>query len=305
MQKRKEKMEFRYYEMPKNELVLALTGENWVRSYGEGIDYLHFHNFIEIGICHYGLGEVVLGDKHYRFMEQSIVIIPPNLPHTTNCDPGTMAYWEWMYFDMEAVLDDMFSKDSLAARKMKQHLYERPFYFSSEDQPAMDHILRMIKKEMEEKKYFYRESVKGLLRTFIVELLRMRDGEEQMKRKAVIIAPAIEYVEEHYSKPIKISSMAKACSISESHFRRLFLDHMNMKPLDYVNLVRVHKACDMMQKTDYSMEEIAYKTGFENISTFNRNFKKIVEITPYQWKKSSANYEGKLLNYKISAQKGW
>ena len=158
---------------------------------------------------------------------------------------------------------------------------------------------------MEEKKYFYRESVKGLLRTFIVELLRMRDGEEQMKRKAVIIAPAIEYVEEHYSKPIKISSMAKACSISESHFRRLFLDHMNMKPLDYVNLVRVHKACDMMQKTDYSMEEIAYKTGFENISTFNRNFKKIVEITPYQWKKSSANYEGKLLNYKISAQKGW
>ena len=44
---------------------------------------------------------------------------------------------------------------------------------------------------------------------------------------------------------------------------------------------------------------------FGNVSTFNRNFKKIIGVTPYQYKRTSDNYESKLLNYKISAKKGW
>ena len=99
--------------------------------------------------------------------------------------------------------------------------------------------------------------------------------------------------------------MAEACNISESHFRRVFLESVNMKPLDYINLVRVQKACYLIRKTNCSMADIAFQTGFENVSTFNRNFRKFLEMTPYQWKKSSENYKDKFTRYKISAQKGW
>ena len=44
--KKKDKVELRYYDIPQKEGVLALTGEEWVRVYGEGVDYLHFHNLI-------------------------------------------------------------------------------------------------------------------------------------------------------------------------------------------------------------------------------------------------------------------
>lgn len=308
MARKKQKVEFRFYEIPEKEVVLALLGEDWIRSYGEGIDYLHFHNFMEIGVCHYGSGEVVLGEKHYEFQDDSIVIIPPKLPHTTNSKPGTQAFWEWMYFDVETILDEMYPQEPLIAAKLKDKIYENSLYFSASLQPIMQGILHRIMQEMQQKRYLYAESVKGLLHTFIVELLRIRADEEQMSRKqqkTLTIAPAIEYVEEHFAKEIKISQLAQACSISESHFRRIFLESMNMKPLDYVNLVRIQQACAMMKKTEKPMETVAYQVGFENVSTFNRNFKKIMGISPYQWKKSADNYEGKLLNYRISAQKGW
>ena len=61
--KKKEKVELRYYDIPQKEGVLALLGENWVRSYGDGIDYLHFHNLLEIGVCRSGTGELVLDSR--------------------------------------------------------------------------------------------------------------------------------------------------------------------------------------------------------------------------------------------------
>ncbi|HIU75712.1 MAG TPA: helix-turn-helix transcriptional regulator [Candidatus Pelethocola excrementipullorum] len=308
MGKKQEKMEFRYYEMPENELVLALLGKDWIRAYGAGINSLHFHNYMEVGICHQGTGELILDEKHHAFKEHSIVVIPPSLPHITNSDTGTKSFWEWMYFDIETLLQDLYSEEILVQKKIKSKIFNRGFYFDEDSQPVVRDILIQIKREVTDKQHMYRESIKALLHMFVVELLRMGDGEDELDRKNqknMIIAPALDYVEEHYQELVKVSSMADACNISESHFRRVFLESVNMRPLDYINLIRVQKACYLIQKTNYSMADIALQTGFENVSTFNRNFRKFLEMAPYQWKKSSENFEAKFTRYKISALKGW
>ena len=64
---RKKKAEFRYYRMPENRTVVALLGEKWRQNYGRDIDYLHFHNYLEIGYCHEGKGAMVIGDDEYYF----------------------------------------------------------------------------------------------------------------------------------------------------------------------------------------------------------------------------------------------
>ena len=99
--------------------------------------------------------------------------------------------------------------------------------------------------------------------------------------------------------------MAESCSISEPHFRRIFVDTIKMPPVDYLNLVRIQNACKIMNKTDHSMEVVASECGFSTFSTFNRNFRKFLDTSPYQWKKNKDNYENKLLNYNINALKGW
>lgn len=65
--KKKPRMEYRYYEVPEKCPVLALLGEKWVQNYGYQIDYLHFHNMMEIGVCYYGEGTIVLEDKEIPY----------------------------------------------------------------------------------------------------------------------------------------------------------------------------------------------------------------------------------------------
>lgn len=308
MARQKEKVEFRYYEIPEDESVLALLGEDWIREYGKHIKYLHFHNLMEIGYCHWGTGEVILGQEHIRFSEKSLMIVPPRLPHTTNCDEGTNGFWEWMYIDFQKIIPDVYQNDPMLQKNILKRIYRTGYLLSGDENPVLAGRIIEIMNEARYKKPYYKESIKGLLQTCMVEFLRLSDDEERVMRtrtNTAMIAGALDYVAEHYMEEIKIRNMAEACSMSESHFRRIFEEGMNMRPGDYINLVRIQSARELLKKTEKSMEEVAAASGFTSISAFNRNFRKILNISPYQWKKSAENYEGKLLYCQISAQRGW
>lgn len=308
MAKQRERVEFRYYGIPETESVLALLGEDWIREYGKEIKYLHFHDLMEIGYCHWGDGEVMLGQEQVPFSGHSIMIVPPRLPHTTNSVEGTKGYWEWIYIDMEKTVCEVYGYDPMLQRTILKRLHRTGYLLPGDENPALSILVLGIMEEVRHKKPYYKESIRGYLYAFMAELLRLSDDEERIRKgrsRDAVLTGALDYVAAHYAKEIKINDLAEACSMSESHFRRVFEEGMNMKPLDYVNLVRVQNACELLKKTDKSIEEVGAESGFASISAFNRNFRKLLDISPYQWKKSEENYEGKLLNYKISAQRGW
>lgn len=116
-EKRKDRVELRYYDTPQKEGVLVLTGEEWVREYGSGIDYLHFHNLMEIGICRDGVGEMVLDQETVPFAPGMISVIPRNYPHTTNSKPGTTGYWEYLFLDPGTLLREHFGENMVMQRR--------------------------------------------------------------------------------------------------------------------------------------------------------------------------------------------
>ena len=303
--KKREIAQFRYYEMKNDEVVLPLIGNEWIREYGKDVNYLHFHNYLEVGICYAGKGEVVLEQKVYPFQAGSIMIVPPYFLHTTNSIKGTKAYWEWFYFDVETILEEQYDTNIMKLKQMKEKIYEKPYYMFSQKNEKLKRILELIRLECLEKVEFYQEALKGLIQTLLVEIIRRNMQEKEKYEKNVFITPAIQYVEEHFFESISIPKLAEVCNMSESYFRKLFVSSMHMKPIDFINFVRVQKACHLMKSTEKSMEEISYRVGFGNISTFNRNFKKIFGVSPYQWKKSYENRVGNLSHYRISAHKGW
>ena len=76
--RKKPKMEFRYYQMPAGSPILALLGQKWVQNYGNDVDYLHFHNYLEIGFCYEGDGVMAFGEAKMRFSGREFTVIPPN-----------------------------------------------------------------------------------------------------------------------------------------------------------------------------------------------------------------------------------
>ena len=84
---------------------------------------------------------------------------------------------------------------------------------------------------------------------------------------------------------LRVEMLAERCGLSETHFRRVFKEQTNMTPSEYVNLVRIQRACELMRKSNLAMDEVSGSVGFESTTSFNRNFKKLLNSTPYQWKK--------------------
>lgn len=307
--KKKEHIEFRYYEIPQNQPVLALLGEKWVRNYGAGVRSLHFHNHMEIGYCYGGEGALALDGEAQRYRTDMISVIPKNCLHTTNSDEGTLSRWEYIFVDVEGFLQEMYPGRPLFADDVAKRVNSRALLLTAEECPDLAGIVLAICNEMRTKKEFYTETVRGLLLSLLFGIARSSQSRAGGVRSQAVrmeqIAEAMDFVGENYGRELSIADLAAAAHMSETHFRRIFQKYMNMTPLDYVNLVRVQRACEYMKKHDVPMENVAVQCGFQTVSTFHRNFKKMLGITPYQWKIHPENYEGKLLHYKISAHKGW
>ena len=119
------------------------------------------------------------------------------------------------------------------------------------------------------------------------------------------VAPSLKYMEAHYAEHLRAEDLATACGMSEVHFRRLFKENLDMVPMDYLNLIRIQKACALINRRDCSMEVVAESCGFSSLSTFTRNFRKYLNTTPYQWKLNKERSRRRLSDYEVSTQKGW
>lgn len=313
--KKKDTIELRFYEIPQNEYVLALLGENWIRDYGHDGRNLHFHNLMEIGVCRSGTGELILDEEHLPYQSAMLSFIPSNYPHVTiSSHKDGPSFWEYLFFEPAQILAEMYPQNELLQREMLERINEKALFVHEWENRNIALLVKMIMEEMREKQTHYNESVKGMLFALVTEILRINEQDEsavtpeagarKMSGVAQITA-ALDYVRMEYVRSIRVEELAHVCHMSETHFRRIFESCMNMPPVDYINLVRIQNACDLLKKTNDSMDVVAQKVGFATTSTFNRNFKKFLNTSPYQWKINPQNYERKLLNYNISARKGW
>ena len=311
MAKQKRQIEYRYYEIPSDEYVLALLGESWVQSYGADTEnLLHFHNYMEIGYCYWGNGKLTIEESTVSYKGGIITIIPENIPHETKSLNDGICKWEYLFIDIDNFIRKEMQFHRLIPEEVVKRINNQGYVIQWNQNKNLTALIRSIMEEYREKNPYYKQAVKGYLRAFVAELLRLNEDMSssltlEEKRLNSYIERSVNYIAEHFAEEIKMSDVAGECGLSESHFRRIFEESMSMKPLDYLNMIRIDKACELMQTTDYAMEEVGFRVGYQTPSTFNRNFKKLTSKTPYQWKKDKNSTGLTKKNYKISAKKGW
>ncbi len=88
-----------------------------------------------------------------------------------------------------------------------------------------------------------------------------------------IIEPAISFIAEHYNENLSVSTYAKQCKISESHFRKKFLEYTGLSPIDYRNEIRYREAKRLYQK-NYTLQEIAERVGFSDAGYLSKMYKR-------------------------------
>lgn len=146
---------------------------------------------------------------------------------------------------------------------------------------------------------FFELKLKGLIGDLFFMLLK--DGLIQIfettpeSDDVKAVRRVVDYIAENYKENITLAALAQLVSLSETGLSRLFRSVTGMSCIDYVIEYRLSQAMSMLRTSEKPVIEIAYETGFNNISYFNRTFKKHFGQTPsacrkgQQEKKESAD----------------
>ena len=98
----------------------------------------------------------------------------------------------------------------------------------------------------------------------------------------------LKFVENNYMEKITIEDVAKEVNLSQSHFMKYFKNTMGTSFIDYLNEYRLTMASRLLISSDSSILDIAAEVGFDNLSYFNRSFKKRFQQTPREYRKRYA-----------------
>lgn len=131
------------------------------------------------------------------------------------------------------------------------------------------------------------EAMITLLSTFAEHLATISNSiaVEDHKADPVLVTNAKKYIQERYHEQLSLDDAARAVNASTRHFCKLFKEATGITFTDYLSRVRVEKAKHLLQNPHLRVSEIAFETGFESISQFNRSFKRITGQSPTEFRK--------------------
>ncbi|WP_338750326.1 AraC family transcriptional regulator [Bacillus sp. FJAT-52991] len=98
---------------------------------------------------------------------------------------------------------------------------------------------------------------------------------------------SIQYIHNHYDKPISISQLASLEHYNRTYFSEWFMKETGKSPASYIRDVRLNKAKELLRHTNLPILHIAIQVGLEHQSSLTRLFQKYEGITPSQYRKNT------------------
>lgn len=125
-----------------------------------------------------------------------------------------------------------------------------------------------------------------LLATFAEHLATISNSieSEAAEPEPQVVSRAKKYIRERFQERITLDEAAQAVNASTRHFCKVFKQATGITFTDYLARTRVEKAKHLLQNPHLRVSEIAFETGFESISQFNRSFKRITGMSPTQFR---------------------
>lgn len=108
--------------------------------------------------------------------------------------------------------------------------------------------------------------------------------DDEKGRTNPLIRGAQEYITEHYTENLTLKGVAEEIGVSGGYLSTLFNQHLQCGFVDYLNKVRVDRACSYLEQNYLKNYEIAYKVGFNDEKYFSKVFKKIMGMSPKEYR---------------------
>ena len=264
----------------------------------ENFDYFplprHFHNQYELIYVVKSSGIKIIGDFVGNFKPGDLVLMGPGLPHTYVSD---QKYYDHPETNVRAI-----------AIQFRKKIFGNAFLELPEMIPVKN-VLNEAERGIEIRGSNHSKILKILHEfaklegteriTGLLEILRLISTNTQNKSLAgehfklseenneiEKFNKLLHFISTNFRNKLTIESASEKSNMSVHSFCRYFKRRTGKTFTQYVNSIRIQFACQLLLEQNFSVAAVCYECGYENLSYFNRQFKKLKGMSPLQYRKS-------------------
>ncbi len=229
-------------------------------------DYdFHKHNEYEFHYIIEGQGIFNIDKNLYHVKSGSFLLCPPNTIHSFISEHGLR---QLIFFAPSDAFNNWPQLSNKVLLMELDHSFERDYELIRRDSLSD-----------------FPEKITGAFYTVLGLLLR--NCNTTGSPRSSLVLQLQEYLEKNNITELHIYNIAENLGVSHAYLIRLFKNETGMTPKKYQQKYRIDKSCYYLLTTNYSINEISKKVGFEDSLYFSRVFRKTLGISPAQWRTST------------------
>ena len=260
----------------------------------------HFHDEYELHLITETSGKAFIGDWIGPFQPGHLVLCGPRLPHN------------WISLDLP--------QDGVQTRDYVIQFDHDPVVRAAELLPELLEVLPLLDRAKHGIEFFGMGDValahwkrvketRGVGRmaaffVFLSDLVACGDyrllsnvqlqGAVHDEANVDLINKVVNRITDNLSEPLSMSEAAEQMGMAESRFSRFFRKATGNNYTDFVNRIRINRACQLLMESDKLVTDICYEVGFNNVANFNRRFLDAKGTTPTDFRRQAATRFGVL-----------
>lgn len=252
--------------------------------------YWHYHPEIELTFIMEGEGTRLIGNSIEVFTSNDLVLIGKNVPHhwiSSNQDTSSL----------QKAFVFQFSANIFSSFKECEHFFElfeqakRGIHFIEPTPEIINLITTFGTRNKVQQLVTLIEIFDKLTQQEHEKLLASKDYKSLHNQKHNMdkFAKVNNYILEHLDQKLTVQQMADFTNMVPQAFCRWFRQHSGHSFVTFLNKTRIENACQILVHRNQSIAQIAFNSGFESLSHFNRTFRKYKDQSPSQFINSKWN----------------
>lgn len=252
---------------------------------------MHWHEEMEVIRVQAGRGLVFIDGKRLEVSQGDILVVNPYLLHSVARLDGEVMSIESVVFNLrmlESSIADACTVKYLAPLINRTHLCERIISTAHPDYNVFNENMTTLLMACNDRQEGYELAVKANLMWLFYHfynkgLVRRKTVEDEEKYSGVL-KTALDYIQKHLSEQLTVADIAATCGYSETYMMKLFKKMTGYTCVEYVNSYRLKECAERLLSSKDKILDIAYECGFNHISYFNLQFRKVYGMTPKEYR---------------------
>lgn len=252
----------------------------------------HYHDNFEISLITEGSGKRIVADSIEEFQPGDLAFIGKNIPHVwivdkeLNVPPNRTLEMVFLQFTSEVLSPDLLSLPEFKNVAKALLMSERGIRILGKTLDEVSELMLQLP---------YLDSFERMIAFFkLMNCIGKSDSIIPLASKEYInmrfttknkrIESIHQYLMNNYRKDVNLAILADLVNMAEGSLCRFFKTHMEMTIFEYLNKIKVDFACKLLMDYNLSITDVALDSGFNSISHFNKQFKRITGIQPSEYR---------------------